>query len=115
MALPKSADYHNKQIYWAGVKLDKIEVMNQDGSNLRSVLEDKLPHVFGFTVLGDHLFWTDWQRRAIESFLKETGSERIAIIEGLPNLMGLKAVDLNLTYGKIHLYSCKSFFWVRIA
>ena len=94
-------DYRNKQIYWADAKLDKIEVMNLDGSNRRSVLNDKLPHVFGFTVLGDRLFWTDWQRRAIESFNKETVSERITIIEGLPDLMGLKAVDLNLTYGKI--------------
>ena len=94
-------DYHKKKIYWADAKLDKIEVMNLDGSNRRLVLDDKLPHVFGFTVLGDRLFWTDWQRKTIETFNKETDRDRLTIMEGVPDLMGLKAVDLNLTYGKI--------------
>ena len=53
-------------MYWADAKLDKIEVMDLDGSNRRVVLNDKLPHIFGFTVLGDRLYWTDWQKRAIE-------------------------------------------------
>ena len=94
-------DYYKKKIYWADARLDKIEVMNLDGSNRRIVLDDKLPHVFGFTVLGDRLFWTDWQKKTIDSFNKETGRDRFTIMEGLPDLMGLKAVDRNLTYGKI--------------
>ena len=60
-------DYLFRKIYWADAKLDKIEVMNLDGSNRRVILNDKLPHIFGFTVLGDRLYWTDWQKRAIES------------------------------------------------
>ena len=93
-------DYLSRKIYWADAKLDKIEVMNLDGSNRRVVLDDKLPHIFGFTVLGDRLYWTDWRRRAIESVNKRTGSDRQTIIDSLPDLMGLKAVNLNLTYGK---------------
>ena len=93
-------DYLDSKIYWADAKLDKIEVMNLDGSNRRVVLDDKLPHIFGFTVLGDHLYWTDWQRRAIESVNKKTRDGRQTIIDSLPDLMGLKAVNLNLTYGK---------------
>ena len=93
-------DYLFRKIYWADAKLDKIEVMNLDGSNRRVVLNDRLPHIFGLTVLGDRLYWTDWQKRAIESVDKRTRKDRQTIIDSLVDLMGLKAVNLNLTYGK---------------
>ena len=93
-------DFREQKIYWADAKLDKIEVMNLDGSRRRTIVDENLPHVFGFTVLGDRLYWTDWQRRAIESANKRTGSERQVIIDSFPDLMGLKAVDLNSPYGK---------------
>ena len=82
-------DYLFRKIYWADAKLDKIEVMDLE-----------LPHIFGFTVLGDRLYWTDWQKRAIESVDKRTLKDRQTIIDSLADLMGLKAVNLNLTYGK---------------
>jgi len=91
-------DYLSRKIYWADAKLDKIEVMNLDGSNRRVVLNDHLPHIYGFTVLGNRLYWTDWQRKAIESANKRTGKDRKNIIRNLPDLMGLKAVNLNLAY-----------------
>ena len=90
-------DYLFRKIYWADAKLDKIEVMNLDGSNRRVVLNDKLPHIFGFTVLGDRLYWTDWQKRGIESVDKRTRKDRQTIIDSLADLMGLKAVNLNLS------------------
>ena len=85
-------DSPNRKIYWADAKLDKIEVMTFDGSGRRVILDQKLPHVFGFTVLGDRLYWTDWQRRSVESVNKNTGGDRKIIIDSLPDLMGLKAV-----------------------
>ena len=93
-------DFHEQKIYWADAKLDKIEAMNLDGSHRRTILDENLPHVFGFTMLGDRLYWTDWQRRAIESTDKRTGGDRKMIIDSLPDLMGLKAVNLSLAYGK---------------
>ena len=92
-------DYLSRKIYWADAKLDKIEVINLDGSNRRVVLNDRLPHIFGLTVLGDRLYWTDWQKRAIESVNVRTRNNRQTIIETMFDLMGLKAVNLNLTYG----------------
>ncbi|XP_073246768.1 low-density lipoprotein receptor-related protein 6-like [Porites lutea] len=92
-------DFHEQKLYWADAKLDKIEIMNLDGSNRRVILDNKLPHVFGFTALGDRLFWTDWQRRAIESVNKKTGNNRNVIIDSVPDLMGLKAVNLDLPLG----------------
>ena len=92
-------DYLGSKIYWADAKLDKIEVMNLDGSNRRVVKDDNLPHIFSLTVLGDRLYWTDWRWRAILSVNKKTGDDRQTIIESLPDLMGLKAVNLNLADG----------------
>jgi len=92
-------DYLSHKIYWADAKLDKIEVMNWDGSNRSVVLNDKLPHIFSLTVLGDHLYWTDREKSAIESVNKITRNDRQIIFDSLSDLMGLKAVNLNLTYG----------------
>ena len=97
-------DFHEQKLYWADAKLDKIEIMNLDGSNRRVILDNKLPHVFGFTALGDRLSWTDWQRRAIESVNKKTGNNRNVIIDSVPDLMGLKAVNFDLPLGKAVLF-----------
>lgn len=62
-------------------------------------MEDKLPHIFGFTLLGDHVYWTDWQRRSIERVHKRT-AEREVIIDQLPDLMGLKATYVSQAFGE---------------
>ena len=93
-------DYLARKIYWADAKLDRIEVMNLDGSNRRVVLKDRLPRIFSLTVLGDRLYWTDWHKRAVESVNKRTLNDRKTIIDNLPDVMGLKAVNLGRTYGE---------------
>ncbi|XP_043944066.1 low-density lipoprotein receptor-related protein 6 [Protopterus annectens] len=91
-------DYEEGKIYWGDAKTDKIEVINADGSGRRVLVEDKLPHIFGFTLLGDYIYWTDWQRRSIERVNKTT-AEREIIIDQLPDLMGLKATNVHKVIG----------------
>ncbi|XP_041966314.1 low-density lipoprotein receptor-related protein 5 isoform X1 [Alosa sapidissima] len=91
-------DYTAGKLYWGDAKTDKIEVINIDGTGRVTLLEDKLPHIFGFTLLGDHIYWTDWQRRSIERVHKHT-AEREIIIDQLPDLMGLKATKVTETFG----------------
>ena len=93
-------DYLSRKIYWADAKLDKIEVMNFHGRNRRIILDKRVPHIFSLTVLGDRLYWTDWHKRAVESVNKRTLNDRKTIIDSLPDLMGLKAVNLGRTYGE---------------
>lgn len=76
-----------------------LQVMNMDGTGRRVLVEDKLPHIFGFTLLGDFIYWTDWQRRSIERVHKRT-AERQFIIDQLPDLMGLKAANVNQAFGE---------------
>lgn len=75
------------------------QVMNMDGTGRRVLVEDKLPHIFGFTLLGDFIYWTDWQRRSIERVHKRT-AEREFIIDQLPDLMGLKATNVHQALGE---------------
>ncbi|KAL7976342.1 hypothetical protein Chor_002561 [Crotalus horridus] len=91
-------DYIENMIYWGDAKTDKIEVMKTDGTSRRVLVEDKLPHIFGFTLLGDYIYWTDWQRRSIERVHKRT-AEREIIIDQLPDLMGLKATNVHKIMG----------------
>ncbi|XP_075422854.1 low-density lipoprotein receptor-related protein 5 isoform X1 [Ascaphus truei] len=91
-------DLQDGKLYWGDAKTDKIEVINVDGSMRKTLLEDKLPHIFGFTLLGDYIYWTDWQRRSIERVHKVRAS-RETIIDQLPDLMGLKAASVTNTFG----------------
>ncbi|XP_061406856.1 low-density lipoprotein receptor-related protein 6-like [Lethenteron reissneri] len=80
-------------LYWGDAKTDRIEMIKLDGSGRRVLVEDKLPHIFGLTLLGDFVYWTDWQRRSVERAHKHTG-ERQVLIDQLPDLMGLKATAI---------------------
>ena len=77
------------KMFWGDAKTDKIEMADLDGSKRKTLVQD-LPHIFGFSQLGDYVYWTDWQRRNIERVNKYTGKDRKVIIDQLPDLMGLK-------------------------
>lgn len=79
------------------------QVINVDGTNRMTILEDKLPHIFGFTLLGEYIYWTDWQRRSIER-VHIANATREVIVEQLPDLMGLKATKVSETFGKIFYF-----------
>lgn len=90
-------DLEKSLLYWCDAKTDKIEVVNFDGGNRTEVVSDKLPHAFGFSLLGPHLYWTDWQRRSIDRvnrFSRQGGGGRQTIADQMPNVMGLKAVRM---------------------
>lgn len=65
-----------------------------DGNDRREVISDNLPHVFGLSLLGEFLYWTDWQRRSIDRADKVTGNRRELIVDQLPNVMGIKAIGV---------------------
>lgn len=92
-------DYELGTIYWGDAKTDVIETSRFDGSKRRKIIEDNLPHLFGFTLLNEWIYWTDWQRRSVERAHKLTGKNRETLIDQLPDLMGLKAVYVNKTIG----------------
>ena len=78
-----------------------------DGSDRTELVNEDLPHIFGFSVLGDYIYWTDWQGRSIERVNKVDGGDRTVIIDQLPDLMGLKVNDHNTSQ---NLFIC---FYLR--
>ncbi|XP_060530301.1 low-density lipoprotein receptor-related protein 6 isoform X2 [Cylas formicarius] len=95
-----TVDVEREKIYWCDAKFDKIEYADMDGSNRRELISDNLPHPFGFSLMGGYLYWTDWQRRAIDRAHKETGGGRQVIVDQMENVMGVKAIRLGNASGK---------------
>lgn len=87
-------DIDERKIYWCDAGKDKIEYSYMDGTDRRTLLNKDLPHAFGFSLMGDYLYWTDWQKRSVDRAHKETGNRRESIINQMPNVMGLKAIKL---------------------
>ncbi|VDI30227.1 low density lipoprotein receptor-related protein 5/6 [Mytilus galloprovincialis] len=89
-----AVDHAEMKIYWGDASFDKIEVANYDGTGRRVLVNKNVFHLFGFSLLGDYIYWTDWQRRSIERVDKRSGIDRKTIVDQLSDLMGLKAVNL---------------------
>ncbi|XP_064480867.1 low-density lipoprotein receptor-related protein 6-like isoform X2 [Ornithodoros turicata] len=92
-------DVNQGCLYWADAQMDRVETIRLDGTERRILISERLPHIFGFTLLGDYMYWTDWQGRLIERAHKLTGKDRQVILDQLPDLMGLKAVSVNKAQG----------------
>ncbi|GAB6033222.1 Low-density lipoprotein receptor- protein 6 [Chamberlinius hualienensis] len=92
-------DYECLKIYWGDAKTDTIEISDYDGKNRVHLVTEQIPHIFGFSLLDDYIYWADWQRRTIERVNKITGTGRTTIIDQLSDLMGLKAVRANKDWG----------------
>ena len=46
-------DRNEGRIYWADAKTDRIEYAFINGSDRRTLILDNIPHVFGFSLLGE--------------------------------------------------------------
>lgn len=68
-------DYFADRLYWADAHLDYIASTDLEGRHKHIVLSgDKfVPHVFALSLFEDHLFWTDWNLKAIYRANKLTG------------------------------------------
>lgn len=51
-----AVDFAEQKLFWADAKKDKIEVANLDGTGRRVLVNQNLPHVFGFSLLGKFVF-----------------------------------------------------------
>ena len=58
-----------------------------DGSERKVVTDKNLPHPFGFSLLGDNLYWTDWQDRSIQRANKTDGGDRLVMVSHLDDLV----------------------------
>ena len=57
-------DYVERKLYWGDAGTDKISCVSLDGTGRKVVLSGP-PHVFGVSILGDDIYWSDWQLRKL--------------------------------------------------
>lgn len=84
-------DVDEQKIYWCDAKMDRIEVADVDGSNRKIIVSDFLQHPFGLSILGDYIYWTDWEEKTVERARKNTGEDRVVLVAHLDKLMDLQA------------------------
>lgn len=79
----------------------RIEVSDLDGQQ-RHTLVAPVQHPYGLTLLGPHIYWTDWQSRSVHRADMTSGSEGITVRANLPGLMDIQAVDRERPLGQWH-------------
>lgn len=72
-----------------------------DGQQRRTLVAP-VQHPYGLTLLGPHIYWTDWQSRSVHRANKNSGSEGITVRANLPGLMDIQAVDRERPLGQWH-------------
>ena len=87
-------DVDEQILYWCDAMKDRIESINVDGSNRKVIINDILPHPFGLTILGNYIYWTDWQEHTVERAEKISGKDRMVLISHLDGLMSLQAAAI---------------------
>ncbi|KAJ8946706.1 hypothetical protein NQ318_006964 [Aromia moschata] len=80
------------RLYWNDGKLNTIESSDLNGND-RKIIITKVPHPYGLVVVGNHIYWTDWQTRALHRADKNTGRDHTVIRDKLEGLMDVRSVQ----------------------
>ena len=86
-------DVDLQHLYFCDAKLDRIDVVNTDGSGRRTIIEESLSHPFGLSVLGDYIYWTDWEQNSVKRANKLTGEDNTILLTNNDNLMSVETVN----------------------
>ncbi|ESO97555.1 hypothetical protein LOTGIDRAFT_208735 [Lottia gigantea] len=66
-------DVTTQQLCWADAGARKIECARSDGVG-RRIIYDQAQYPFGLTFVDNVLYWTDWEKKQIISFNRDTGA-----------------------------------------
>ncbi|XP_063530568.1 low-density lipoprotein receptor-related protein 6 [Cydia strobilella] len=99
-------DTVNNKLYWGDARTHKIEVCNMDGTNRNELHNSDILHIFGLTLLDQHLYWSDMQRRTLDRIDKDTGLKRQAVVDQMANMMGVKAFRLGSAEVRVGHSAC---------
>lgn len=85
-------DVLSNQLYWANYGRARIETCSIDGHG-RIQLVEQAKKVYGLTLLGDHIYWTDFAKRTLERAAKQSARQRVTVETMLDQVEDLKAVS----------------------
>ncbi|XP_056643570.1 low-density lipoprotein receptor-related protein 4 isoform X1 [Diorhabda sublineata] len=89
-------DRPDSRLYWNDGKLNTIESSNLSGKDRKKILT-AVPHPYGLVVVGNHIYWTDWQTRSLHRADKNTGKDKTIIRDKLEGLMDVRSVQSDNT------------------
>ncbi|XP_050708950.1 low-density lipoprotein receptor-related protein 4-like [Eriocheir sinensis] len=87
-------DYQMKRIFWNDAKVETIDSSDLNGENVVTLIRE-VPHPFGLTLLGDHIYWSNWEKTTIERADKTSGQNRKMVRSRIEGIMEVKAVEAN--------------------
>ncbi|KAF7998627.1 hypothetical protein HCN44_011035 [Aphidius gifuensis] len=85
-------DIQTNRLYWNDAKKKVIETSDLDGSN-RKVLMKGVQHPYGLSIMGDLLYWSDWQTKSIHQVNKYTGKDARVIVNKLDGIMDVRTIN----------------------
>ena len=101
-------DHTNNWLYWVDAWHYILEYYDLERHTITTLIQDSsiLPHPFGLTLLGNHLYWTDWSLHVVYKAERAAPSNLTALAHGLGQPMDIHAYDRNQTLpGKLMLYT----------
>ena len=90
-------DREKQRLFWVDAHYNKLEYMDLNNNSRVTLIASSvlLLHPFGLTLLGDHLYWTDWIFEAVHRANKETGGNISTFISGLGQPMDIHGYNLS--------------------
>ncbi|XP_074041420.1 LDL receptor related protein 4 isoform X2 [Leptinotarsa decemlineata] len=85
-------DRPSNRLFWNDAKLNTIESSELNGKDRKLVIRD-VQHPYGLVVVGNHIYWTDWQTKALHRADKNTGADPTTIRDKLEGLMDVRSVQ----------------------
>lgn len=104
-------DRPSGRLYWNDANQKTIESSDLEGHDRRIIITD-VKHPYGLVVVGNHMYWTDWQTESVHRADKINGSDRTTIRDKLDGLMDIRSIQVVSNLCKI-ICLAKHFFSFR--
>ncbi|XP_062513076.1 low-density lipoprotein receptor-related protein 6-like isoform X2 [Corticium candelabrum] len=86
-------DYEDRRLYWVDAYRRVMSSSDLWGKDQYTLSNIDLSHPYGLTIVGNHIYWTDWNRRNIQRVDKKSGSGQEVVLDSVIDIMGLQGVD----------------------